>query len=111
MSQGVATRLLSKAQWPLGVVLLGLSSLAGCAMQLSRVLRAGQLLGYKVLHSLGDIWGISLTTMSVAREAGALATNQLKTPVFLLKAKAGVLPGPLPTPSLCALAYALVLGI
>lgn len=80
-------------------------------MQLSHVLRAGQLLGYRVLHSLGDIWGISLTTVSVAREAGALATIQLKTPVFLLMAKAGVLPGPLPTPSLCALAYAQVLGI
>lgn len=81
-----------------------LSDLAGYALQFSRDLRAGQLLGYRVLHSLGDIWGISLTNMSVAREAGALATNQLKTPVFLLKAGAGVLPGPLPTPSLCALA-------
>lgn len=107
----MVTWLLSKAQWSLAVVLLGLSGLAGCAMQLSRVLRAGQLLGYRVLHSLGTIWGISLTTVSEALEAGALATTQLKTPVFLLKAKAGVLPGSLPTPSLCALAYALVLGI
>lgn len=63
-------------------------------MQLSCVLRAGQLVGYRVLHNLGAIWGTSLTNMSLAREAGALATNQLKTSVFLLKAKAGVLPGP-----------------
>lgn len=77
----------------------------------SCVLRAGQLLGYRVLHSLGAIWGFSLTNVTVAWEVGALANNQLKTPVFLLKPGAGVLPGPLPTPSLCALAHNLVLGI
>lgn len=105
----MVTWLLSEAQWPLGVVLLGLSGLALyellCRLCITVLhdRRAGQL--------LGAIWGFSLTNVSVAWEAWTLATNQLKTPVFLLKAGAGVLPGPLPSPPLCALAYALLLGI
>lgn len=60
----------------------------------SCVLRAGQLLGYRVLHSLGAIWGVGLTNVTVAWEAGALANNQLKTPVFLLKLELESFQGP-----------------
>lgn len=71
----MVTWLLSEAQRPLGVVLLGLGGLALyellCRLCITVLhdRRAGQLLGCRVLHSLGAIWGFSLTNVSVAWEA------------------------------------------
>lgn len=122
---GLRTWLLSKAQWTPAVVLLCLRGLMGSAPQLIGVLRTGQFLEIQGTTQPGSLLGCQPYKHVRGLATGALAPFQLKTPVFLLEAGAGLLPGPLQSPSarqlrklepglppsLCTLAYAPVLGI